>query len=121
MGSTLPFVIDDVLRLVQSEHWKQVQLDHPVPASAVCEEVVTRAVDASRLDPIRQLSMGAKAELAQEITSIAADAKLYGSQLDAFCQGLMSAVHCTQGPPGTGKVGDDMCILIGLFRNQISL
>jgi len=64
---------------------------------------VMQAIMQSEIEVLQRMNVGTRDRLISQIEELAKRANLYGTQLDAFCQGLQYAVHCTQGPPGTGK------------------
>ncbi|KAK3285888.1 hypothetical protein CYMTET_6520 [Cymbomonas tetramitiformis] len=68
-----------------------------------CKAAVADAVGRSEIELIRRLPAEARIELGCKLGTLATDANLYGTQLAAFCKGLLCSAHCTQGPPGTGK------------------
>ena len=84
-------------------------VDNDIPlhiggGSAVIRASITDAIRYSDIEVIQRLSIEQRASLAERIFKLEQVKTLYGTQLDAFCQGLRCRVHCTQGPPGTGKV-----------------
>lgn len=66
--------------------------------------VIAEAIKGSEIELIKRLTPDSLARLTQRICQLEQVKSLYGTQLEAFVDGLAGAVHCTQGPPGTGKV-----------------
>lgn len=80
---------------------------------------VEEAVRSSEIDLVQRLSPGARQQLEADITRLAKETHLYGTQLEAFTQALQGSIHCTQGPPGTGKVSLQLCLLPRGFTAQV--
>ena len=74
------------------------------PASASISEYTLKAIYNSEIRCLQMLPVEYKAWIVRDILSLPPVRNLYGTQLEAFANGIYSALHCTQGPPGTGKV-----------------
>ena len=80
-----------------------------------------KAIKESEIRCLQMLSDEYKNAIVIEILALPPVKNLYGTQLEAFANGLGSALHCTQGPPGTGKVNrrqisfSVLCIPFSLF------
>eukprot|EP00178_Gracilaria_changii_P003923 TRINITY_DN15_c0_g1_i2.p1 TRINITY_DN15_c0_g1~~TRINITY_DN15_c0_g1_i2.p1 ORF type:complete len:1900 (+),score=156.23 TRINITY_DN15_c0_g1_i2:342-6041(+) len=93
--------------LHQIQFWPQLigtsragELRNP---GADVSDVIRYALDNTQIDVINRLEAPAKQTLCIQITKLALQTKLSGTQLEAFAAALSSSLHCTQGPPGTGK------------------
>lgn len=75
----------------------------PSGSESQTDRRITHALANSEIDLLHRLSANARAQLKHSICGLASRANLYGTQLEAFAEGLSCAVHCTLGPPGTGK------------------
>lgn len=71
---------------------------------ATIEEYTQDAIFGSEIRCLQMLPDERKQSVFSEIVRLPPVRNLYGTQLEAFANGLRSALHCTQGPPGTGKV-----------------
>jgi len=78
---------------------------------ATIREYTIRAILGSEIRCLRMMREETKVAVINEILRLPPVLNLYGTQLEAFANGLSSALHCTQGPPGTGKVifGSSVC------------
>jgi len=79
---------------------------------------VSASLFRSEIEVVQRMSESTRNTLIQQIGQLATQGNLYGTQLDAFCQGLEYTVHCTQGPPGTGKsyTGVQLIAALDLIR-----
>lgn len=64
---------------------------------------IRNALETTEIDVVDRLPAHIKERLIQDIISLALEANLYGTQLDAFAAALSKSLHCTHGPPGSGK------------------
>lgn len=84
---------------------------------ATIREYTVRSIMGSEIRSLVMLSEDAKRGIIDKILRLPPVLNLYGTQLEAFANGLSSALHCTQGPPGTGKVS--ACDIFGLYLSQL--
>eukprot|EP00597_Dinobryon_sp_UTEXLB2267_P013697 CAMPEP_0170108520 /NCGR_PEP_ID=MMETSP0020_2-20130122/6618_1 /TAXON_ID=98059 /ORGANISM="Dinobryon sp., Strain UTEXLB2267" /LENGTH=3294 /DNA_ID=CAMNT_0010333253 /DNA_START=40 /DNA_END=9925 /DNA_ORIENTATION=+ len=83
------------------------------PRRSVTDNVIL-AIEYSEIDFVRRLNHTVRSKMAAQICAIPQVQTLYGTQLEAFCGALSSAMHCTQGPPGTGKSYIGVCLVLAL-------
>lgn len=67
------------------------------------QSALQSALDDTDLELITRLPATKKSALLKDLVALAHNAKLSGTQLEAFVSALTNSLHCTQGPPGTGK------------------
>ena len=92
-----------------------------VAMAAGLQERITHALQNSEIDLLDRLPPPRRQRLTNDICALAQRANLYGTQLEAFAEGLGCAVHCTLGPPGTGKsyTGVQQIVALDLIRDAL--
>ena len=82
---------------------------------------ITHALENSEIDLLDRLPPEARSQLTRSICDLAQHANLYGTQLEAFAEGLSCSVHCTLGPPGTGKsyTGVQLIAALDVIRDAL--
>jgi len=82
---------------------------------------ITHALENSEMDVLFRLPKETRLRLTHKICDLAQQANLYGTQLEAFAEGLSCSVHCTLGPPGTGKsyTGVQMIAALDMIRDEL--
>ena len=82
---------------------------------------ITHALANSEISMLHRLPEVVRSRLTRSICDLAKTANLYGTQLEAFAEGLSCAVHCTQGPPGTGKsyTGVQVIAALDMIRDAL--